>query len=334
MFDVEHFADQVERTGAAWVNFTVTHQGFYWPGPNKAVDAIMSGRTTKRDLLMEIVDELARRDIDTLFYLHSGYNGVRASEWRTALGASYGAADTSRFNDNMVAILRECSLRYGKKIKGFGYIDGCLMHDYPLDPHWESWARAIKAGNPGAVIGFSSNQGPSVSPFSSLSTRDGGHSLAEANPELMGPGKQYGDVDPAWWCAMDTWCPHKPLKGKWTTGGPRRSTQDYVDYFERMAEKGVPVTINLSMTADVTDDHAIFDPECMAVMEEVREAIRGVAPDKSKQAAIDYAPTMAPPTQTSDTSLPIDPAGINVAAPWPATLATINRTSEITSPIT
>jgi hypothetical protein len=33
-----------------------------------------------------------------------------------------------------------------------------------------------------------------------------------------------------------------------------------------MAEKKIPVTINLMMTADVTDDHPIFNPECMAVM--------------------------------------------------------------------
>ncbi|WP_162025959.1 MULTISPECIES: alpha-L-fucosidase [unclassified Lentimonas] len=138
MFDVQHFADQVERTGAAWVTFTATHQGFLWPAPSQAVDAVMPGRTTERDLLMEIIDELAERGIATLFYLHSGYNGVDPGPWREALGADYGAADVSRFNDNMVAILRECSLRYGKKLKGFGYMDGCLMHDYPLDPHWES----------------------------------------------------------------------------------------------------------------------------------------------------------------------------------------------------
>jgi hypothetical protein len=274
MFDVQYFADQVERTGAAWVIFTAVHQGFYWPGPSKAVDAVMLGRTTERDLLGEIIDELDRRGIATMFYFHSGYNGVRSNEWRTALGAEYGAADVSRFNDNMVAILRECSLRYGKKLKGFGYIDGCLMHDYPLDPHWESWARAIKAGNPDAVIGFSSNQGPSVSPFSDLSTRDGAGELDEANPDLIGPDKQYGDVDPAWWCYMDTWYPKKTMNGKWT-GEPRQPMQAYVDYFKQMAEKGVPVTINMAMTADVTPDHPIFNPECMAVMEEVRKAIRG-----------------------------------------------------------
>jgi len=39
--------------------------------------------------------------------------------------------------------------------------------------------------------------------------------------------------------------------------------------------RNFPVTINLIMTADVTADHPIFNPKCMAIMEEVRRAIRG-----------------------------------------------------------
>jgi hypothetical protein len=73
---------------------------------------------------------------------------------------------------------------------------------------------------------------------------------------------------------MDTWFPKKPMNGKWI-GGARKPAQAYVDYFKQMAEKGVPVTINLAMTADVTDDHPIFNPKCMAIMEEVRKAVRG-----------------------------------------------------------
>jgi len=149
MFDVKVFADAVERTGAAWVTFTATHQGFYWPGPNAALDKILSGRTARRDLLGEIIDELGRRGIRTLFYLHTGYNGYESEFWKAA-GAE--DADPKRFSDNIAAILRDCSLRYGKKLSGFGYIDGALSRNYPLDPSWEDWARAIKAGNPSAVV--------------------------------------------------------------------------------------------------------------------------------------------------------------------------------------
>ena len=274
MFDVQVFADAIERTGAAWVTFTATHQGFYWPGPNAAIDRIAPGRTAERDLLGEIMDALDERGIRTLFYLHTGYNGYDPEVWREAVGAT--GPDTEKYSDNIEAILRECSLRYGEKLKGFGYIDGALSWDYPLNPDWEGWARAIKAGNPSAVVGFSSNRGPGVSPFSELAVTDSASEIGEIDPQLIGPGRQLGDVTPAWWCLMDKggWYPNKPMNGT-ISGGPIHSTEEYVDFFQRMAKAKVPVTINLIMTADVTDAHPIFNPECMAVMEEVRKTLRG-----------------------------------------------------------
>ena len=274
MFDVKVFADAIERTGAAWITFTATHQGFYWPGPNAAIDKIAPGRTAERDLLGEIINELDQRGIRTLFYLHTGYNGYDPEVWREALGAN--DTDTKRFSDNIEAILRECSLRYGEKLMGFGYMDGALAWDYPLNPSWEGWARAIKAGNPKAVVGFSSNRGPTVSPFSELAVTDGGSELRQPDPQLIGPGQQLGDVTPAWWCLMDQggWFQNRPMNGRFGPG-PVHSTEEYVDFFKRMAEAKIPVTINLIMTADVTDEHPIFNPKCMAVMEEVRKAIRG-----------------------------------------------------------
>jgi hypothetical protein len=274
IFDVKVFADAIEHTGAAWVTFTATHQGFYWPGPSAAIDKIAPGRTAKRDLLGEIIDELDGRDIRTLFYLHTGYNGYDPEVWREALGAN--DVDTTRFSDNIEAILRECSLRYGEKLMGFGYMDGALAWDYPLRPSWEGWARAIKAGNSKAAVGLSSNRGPTVSPFSELAVTDGGSELRQPDPQLIGPGTQLGDVTPAWWCLMDQggWFINRPMRGQWGPG-PVHSTEEYVDFFERMADARIPVTINLLLTADVTDDHPIFNPKCMAVMEEVRKALRG-----------------------------------------------------------
>ena len=70
------------------------------------------------------------------------------------------------------------------------------------------------------------------------------------------------------------WFAKSPMNGR-ISGGPVQSTEEYVDFFQRMAAARIPVTINLIMTADVTDAHPIFNPKCMAVMEEVRKAIRG-----------------------------------------------------------
>ncbi len=57
--------------------------------------------------------------------------------------------------------------------------------------------------------------------------------------------------------------------------GPRYSATQYVQYFQKMAEAKIPVTINLIGTADVTSKHPIFNPECLEIMDEVRRAIRG-----------------------------------------------------------
>jgi hypothetical protein len=274
MFDVEVFADAIERTGAAWVTFTATHQGFYWPGPSEAIDRIAPGRTSERDLLGEIIDALDARGIRTLFYLHTGYNGYDPEVWREAVGAN--EADTQIFSDNIESILRECSLRYGEKLMGFGYMDGAMAWDYPLNPDWEGWASAIKAGNPDAVVGLSTNRGPMVSPFSELGVTDSASKLSRHDPQHFGPGKQFGDVIPAWWCLMDEggWYATKPLKDQ-ISGGPVHSTQAYVDFFKTMAAEGIPVTINLIMPADVTAAHPVFHPDCMAVMVAVRKEIRG-----------------------------------------------------------
>ena len=273
MFNVKVFADAVERTGAAWIVFTVTHAGFFfWPGPSESVDKVLPGRTAKRDLLGEIIAELDRRGIRTLFYMDSCIRGLQDPEWAKALGAL--DADTTKYGSNIEAILRESSLRYGKKLHGYGYYDNAFSVDYALDPPWEGWARAIKAGNPAAVVGFSSSRGPDVSPFSELSVTDGGSRLIEPDLALIGPGRQLGDVTPAWWCAMDGWIFKGPMNGK-IGNGPRHPAQDYVSYFQQMAEAKIPVTINLIITADVTSKHPIFNDRCVAVMDEVRKTIRG-----------------------------------------------------------
>ncbi|TWU42382.1 hypothetical protein [Novipirellula artificiosorum] len=270
LFDVKVFADAVERTGAAWVVFTAIHAGTDWAGPNEALEKIRPGSTTKRDLIGEIITELEQRGIRTLLYMNAEF----ARKPDPAKSGIIAVGDTTQYGDDVEAVLRDASLRYGKKLAGVGYIDGGMKKIYPLDPPWERWARAIKAGNPDAVVGISSNRGPTVSPFSELAVTDGGRQLSQPEPTAIGPGRQLGDVTPAWWCAMDSWIVEGPMNGK-IGKGPRFTAKDYVSYFKQMETAKIPVTINLAITADVVADHPIFNPDCMAIMEDVRKAIRG-----------------------------------------------------------
>jgi hypothetical protein len=53
-FDVAAFVEQAVEAGAGHVLITTTHEKHQLAGPNPEVDKILPGRTSKRDLLMEI----------------------------------------------------------------------------------------------------------------------------------------------------------------------------------------------------------------------------------------------------------------------------------------
>ena len=63
----------VEESGAAYVLWSVTWGNQYISAPIESLDAIIKGRTTKRDLLGEMANALHARGIKLIFYYHYGY---------------------------------------------------------------------------------------------------------------------------------------------------------------------------------------------------------------------------------------------------------------------
>ncbi len=59
-FDVKHFAEMVEETGAGYVIFTIGHAQSYCPATAQAWEKYYPGKTTKRDLIAELADALER----------------------------------------------------------------------------------------------------------------------------------------------------------------------------------------------------------------------------------------------------------------------------------
>jgi hypothetical protein len=53
-FDVKRFADQAAECGAGHVMFTPWHNSFWLACPNPVVDEICPGRTSRRDLVMDL----------------------------------------------------------------------------------------------------------------------------------------------------------------------------------------------------------------------------------------------------------------------------------------
>ncbi len=270
LFDVQAFADAVAETGAGWVCFVTTHGKHYWPGPSETIDRILPGRTSTRDLIGDLAEALAARDVRLTLYYHSGLNGDEDRDWVRAVGAL--EPDPSPWYCNVESLFEETSLRYGRLVDGIAYFDGGMFMAYQLDPPWGDWARALKRGNPTALVGVSQNYGPVLSPFHELEVNDGGGALAPAkSASLYGNGSQLGNVTPARWLVMDAWVNHQ-MNGRFRP--PRFDADRYIEYFTRLQREKIPVTINLAITADVTRERPFFNPDCVAVMREMRNAIR------------------------------------------------------------
>lgn len=143
-FNVEKFADMVEQTGAGYVIFTIGHAEPYCPAPLENWEKYHPGMTTKRDLIMELADELAKRNIKLICYLPTHVVG----KWRKV--------NEIEFMKINIDILQEMGKRYKEKIAGY-WFDGWYQcfEEYP-GVSFEDFFKAAKAGNPERIIALNS----------------------------------------------------------------------------------------------------------------------------------------------------------------------------------
>ncbi len=274
-FDVEAFAEMVEETGASWVFFTTCHGRQMFPAPIKTLEELMPGSTTERDLIDEIADALNSRDIKLLLY----YN---FSHGDTAFARAVGLQENNydRWFKYLIDFTTEVSTRYGRKIAGWGYIDSSVP-GYERNISWEDYGKALKAGNPDAVVGISSHWWGEFSPFNDLQTTDAGAgNVLPLNQELYGPGGRYEGLQQHWSFVLDgSWIPREPYNGVIRANsrmkeGPPRSTEEYIEYFRAMDEADVPVTVNMLITQDVTKGQSFVNPESLEMMRKIKTELK------------------------------------------------------------
>jgi hypothetical protein len=159
-FDVERFAAQVASTGAGFVVLTTAHSDQYLPAPIQALDRVLPGRTTRRDLVRDLIGALEKRGIRLVLYYHLG--PIEDAEWARATGLF--ETDSRRLFDNWQAIVGEVGERYGEKLAGWWFDDG-IYNYYYRSPDWAALDRAAKRGHPGRVVGFNSWKNTSATEF-------------------------------------------------------------------------------------------------------------------------------------------------------------------------
>lgn len=162
-FDATAFAKMVSRTGAGYIIFTSTWADHYFPAPIHAIDTILPGRTSKRDLLMDIANALEKYGVKMMLYYHLGASDP---EWWNAT--------QDHFVDNWCAIVSEAGQRYGDKLAGwwFDSLEAYYTRNVPFD----RLAEAAKSGNPARLVSYNNgNFWPKFTDFQDFVGAEGPH---------------------------------------------------------------------------------------------------------------------------------------------------------------
>ncbi len=259
-FDVPGLVDQLASTGAGYLLFTIGQNSGHYCAPNATYDRLVGIRPSKcsrRDLVSEMAAALKPRGMRLLAYLPSGAPAAD-HEARRKLGWLWGrqggwqlpgepvGGRLEGFQRKWEAVIRDWSTRWGRGVSGW-WIDGCYFADamYRSDtpPNFTSFAAALKAGNPDAVVAF--NPGVKV-PVIAL-TKHEDYTAGEVNlPQLA----RAVDACPGRWIECEgrrvQFHVLTYLGTSWCRGDrPQMADGEVVALTRRLAEKGGVVTFDV-----------------------------------------------------------------------------------------
>jgi hypothetical protein len=151
-------ARQAADVGASWLLFTLHHQNLLLMAPNRTFAVLVGsdGYMSPRDVPGELIGQLQSRGVRALLYVNLM---LRPEDFDSApVTALGGWPPNDRLIDNLAAVYKEFSLRYGLGVSGW-WVDGAGVAEYASAPQREEWfkkiAGALRAGNPRALVSFS-----------------------------------------------------------------------------------------------------------------------------------------------------------------------------------
>jgi hypothetical protein len=196
-FNVPQWADSVESIGVGHVIFVIGQHWGKYCAPNRAYEQLLGVEngvwTSKRDLIMDIGEELRRRDIRLILYMTARapmrhYHVIKAmgdtlptingriagpkvdtmSHPRRIKGfvRSEHQEPTAKFLKNWGDVCGEWSLRYKDVVAGW-WFDGYKLEmkrsydKLKSEPHnIDTWIAAVRSGNPEVELAFNAGAYP------------------------------------------------------------------------------------------------------------------------------------------------------------------------------
>ena len=144
-FDLDHFINQFDETGADWLIFTLAQGTGYLSSRNEFIDNLKMGITPNRDLISEIGRQLHQRGKRMIIYLPGPHTPADPTV-KSLLGRG-----TEGYAQRHNEFISHYSLTLGKLIDGW-WFDSCGPQD---NAAWQKEMDACRAGNPDSVIAFS-----------------------------------------------------------------------------------------------------------------------------------------------------------------------------------
>lgn len=273
-FDMDYFINMVERSGAAYVMWSITWGQQYISAPIKSLDKMIVGRTTKRDLLGEMADRLAEKGIKLMFYYHYGYDCYHSTDsaWMKVAGGY--EPDKTQLYQNISIIIAEIGKRYGDKLHGWFFDGGHRYYDCHFDEStggiltapFKNITAAARTGNSERIIAYNSWILPMLTEyqdyfsgegFKMYENLDNGKFLNGKNKGLMAHScfkieKRWGHID--WNTEIDQ---------------PTLTAEKLIKRIQHALENGFPYSINLEMYEDGT-----VSPQSYELLEKLKKEIR------------------------------------------------------------
>ena len=157
-FDVQGVVRQLREVRARYCVLTLGQNSGHYCVPNETYDRITGirpSRCARRDMVAELHDALAPHGIRLMVYLTAGapeFDPVAVKQFAWAKGGR-----CAGFQRKWEAVIREWSLRWGRKVSGW-WFDCCYFNDemyrHPEEPNFKSFAAAIRAGNPDSLVAW------------------------------------------------------------------------------------------------------------------------------------------------------------------------------------
>ena len=167
-FDVKGLVRQLQELQAGFLVFTLGQVGGFYCSPNATLDSITASVApgisfcSRRDLVNELADELARANLRLIVYVPAEIPAWNPLICRAfdATGATANVATNQAAYARWETVLRDWSRRFGTKASGW-WIDNpngiagyqqTSVAGRTQPPVWSSLADALRAGNAHAIV--------------------------------------------------------------------------------------------------------------------------------------------------------------------------------------